>query len=422
MAESSDVSMAESSDVPMELTTDILSRMPVKSLFRFKLVSILLKNLMESQYFSKIYLENSLKNNNCSLIFKINGTLHRSYLDHKNMVLKLNNLVIPRSFQLSPEQTRKLNQQNSAINDGKLVCERIEVAGSCNGLVLIFSGFHHIALCNPAFERKHGSFKILPCINYSGFEINPKTNCRNQRSNFRVFGFGYDGYSQCYKVVCLTQSKAFLYTLKKNNRLWKEIDLPCFESTTTSIINREQVLYIQAYKHGVVTNNHLHWNITEYDDEIKKFAKETILSFDLHKEEWVQVSVPDELNQGCTEKEGLKLKPYIIDFGVLNGSLSLLTHCLSDDKMNELWVMKEYGVKESWTRLCNVPLRSGIPLVYHRGEDEYLLPNSKGLGWYYPKEDRLRKVKFNGCGYTEDFYVSTQVNLCYESFVNPFTQ
>ncbi|XP_021764593.1 F-box protein CPR30-like [Chenopodium quinoa] len=446
--------MAYYRDIPVEVTTEILSRMPVKSLHRFKCVCKSWKNLIESHDFCKHHLFRSLKINstNFSLILTtwhttlhINDTLtlfpflNRAYLDCNDIDnLDINRLILPPSFQPSPD---KISRGNYGFpckpRPKKVTYGRIDIAGSCHGLVLVLCGTHHAAVCNPSInDLKHSSFwKILPTINFNSSKHNThdSTYVLNlddqplQRDvvrtfQFMIFGFGYDIYSHCYKVVCFTPGNALIYNLSKGNPSWRMIDLPELElaSEFEQDIN-DYKLYIQPHNHGVVVNNHLHWNITEYDPQIFEYSKETILTFNLHNEVWgtMPVPEPEELYQGYFMK-GFIVKPYILELGVLNGCLCLLMSRGISSTHLGLWIMKEYGVEESWTKVCNVPNGSGIPVAYRVETQEYLLPGAQyGLGWYNPKSKRINKVGLHGCGCTGGHHYSTRVKICIESFATP---
>ncbi|XP_021741934.1 F-box protein CPR30-like [Chenopodium quinoa] len=445
--------MAYYRDIPVEVTTEILSRMPVKSLHRLKCVCKSWKNLVESHDFFKHHLSRSLNINstNCSLILTtshrilpVNGiptvvpSLNRAYLDCNNTDnLTINKLVLPTSFQLSPERIGRGNYGLPCERlPKKVIFGRIDIAGSCHGLVLIVCGMHHIAICNPSVNKQgQSSFKILPTIkfNSSKHDTHDSTYALNYNDqphprdvkrtfSFRIFGFGYDSYSHCYKIVYFTPGNALVYILSKDNHLWRMIDLPELElaSEFEQDIN-DYKLYIQAHNHGVVVNNHVHWNITEYDPQIFEYSKETILTFDLHNEVWSTMPVPEpeELYQGYF-MQGFIVKPYIVELGVLNGCLCLLMSRGISSTHLGLWIMKEHGVEESWTKVCNVPNGSGIPIAYRAETQEYLLPGTQyGLGWYNPKSKRINKVGFHGCGFTGEHYYSTRVKTCIESFATP---
>ncbi|KAJ7961129.1 F-box protein [Quillaja saponaria] len=79
-----------------------------------------------------------------------------------------------------------------------------------------------------------------------------------------------------------------------------------------------------------------------------------------------------------------------------------------------VWVMKIYGIEDSWTKVCKVshlPLSRSVyvkPLAYSRCRDKILLyfDDGDGLVWYDLKMKRTQNVKVSGA---PRFYVTTFV-------------
>ncbi|KAK9697284.1 hypothetical protein RND81_08G027100 [Saponaria officinalis] len=442
-----DIDDHNNNDIPMEIMVDILVRLPIKSIFRFKCVCKNWYVLIQSHEFFKLHLNRSLKNNsyNCSLILPItrklmvDGTqavvscLYRAYLDSNETRLDLSELTLPLSFRPFLDKISRINHRRlNNPRDEPMLYGRFDVVGSCNGLILITSGEQHIAICNPSIEHEH-AFKILPCKKYSNYvpyhsyydtEIFRKSYFENNKNYsrwfmYRAFGLGYDSISRFYKIVYLTSKRALVYSLANDRRSWRFIDLPydvikydLAPSYGIPESEREKRVLMQVHGHGMSTNNHLHWNITEFDSEVFDYSRETILSFDICEEKWGEIPVLDEL----------AIKSYIIELGVLNGCLCMLTSRGISYPNLDLWIMKEYGVKESWTKLFKVPNGSGIPLFYHKDRYEFLLPGMQyGLGWFNPKDNKIRKVEFYGCDFSGENYYSNRVRMCLESFISPFS-
>ncbi|KAL3507359.1 hypothetical protein ACH5RR_032741 [Cinchona calisaya] len=101
-------------------------------------------------------------------------------------------------------------------------------------------------------------------------------------------------------------------------------------------------------------------------------------------------------------------------FGVLGGCLSVLfdyerTHA-------DVWVMKEYGVRDSWSKVVSVPYLDdpekssySIPVCLLRN-GEILLVFGSGLVVYNPKSNAFRYPRINGL---------EEVNIYVESLVSP---
>ncbi|KAK9697286.1 hypothetical protein RND81_08G027300 [Saponaria officinalis] len=438
----------QDNNIPMEIIVDILVRLPIKSIFRFKCVCKNWYVLIQSHELFKLHLNRSLKNNsyNCSLILPItrklmvHGTqavvscLYRAYLDPNQTRLDLSELTLPLSFRPFLDKISRINHRFLKNPHNEImVYGKFEVVGSCNGLILITSGMQHIAICNPSIEHEHAS-KILPCIKYSSYipfyshylYDNERFNKSYFEGNkyysrwfsYRVFGFGYDSISRLYKIVYLTSKRALVYSLANDRRSWRFIDLPydvikydLAPSRGMPESEHEKLVLMRVYGHGVSINNHLHWNITKFDSEVFHYSRETILSFHICDEKWGEIPVLDEL----------AIKSYIIELGVLNGCLCMSTSRGISYPNLDLWIMKEYGVKESWTKLFKVPNGSGIPLFYHKERYEFLLPGMQyGLGWFNPRNKKIKKVEFYGCDFNGENYYSNRTRVCLESFVDPF--
>ena len=75
-----------------------------------------------------------------------------------------------------------------------------------------------------------------------------------------------------------------------------------------------------------------------------------ILSFDLNSEKFKELPLPDE--EGSCIKKGLtsfKEKLALIKFGSVVQPHSML--------LCSIWVMREYGVLDSWNKLCFLPIQ-----------------------------------------------------------------
>jgi len=143
-------------DLPPEILAEILSRLPVKSLFRFRSTSKSLKSLIDSQKFINLHLKNTL---NFNLILCHNYTNFYQ--------LRFPNLTTP--IPLNHPFTRR-NSKN------------IVLLGSCNGLLAIsnsefvFSNPKEITFWNPTIRK----YRIIPFLRISVAHCSQtdNTNCR----------------------------------------------------------------------------------------------------------------------------------------------------------------------------------------------------------------------------------------------------
>ena len=114
----------------------------------------------------------------------------------------------------------------------------------------------------------------------------------------------------------------------------------------------------------------------------------------------------------ATEKEILTLRTYL---GVLGNDLSMIYHPLTTHA--DVWVMKEYGVKESWTKMFNfkcVGYSFFGPHFCMSSEGEILFKNGSNIIICNPKDDSMRFQEVTNCGQLVD------AKLYIESLVWPF--
>ncbi|KAL4388771.1 hypothetical protein GQ457_09G014850 [Hibiscus cannabinus] len=287
---------------PTDVITDILHVLPVKALTRFKCVSKSWDSLIKDPHFVKLHLHHSFKTNiNIKLVLDSrtdvvddDDDVYEAYSVHFDSLGNLEQL--PRPFPTA----------------GTGFISRI--FGSCNGLLAVYHEEAGIALWNPSTRTCH---------------YLPKLTAGNVIERvFHILGFGYDVIGDDYKVVRMmdTGKSVMVYSLKTDS--WKRIkDCP-------------YQIPFSLEQDGAYANGSLHW---VGDERYKHFGGRLIFGLDLGAEEFHQVPEPVV----CSRNFGYR------NIGVLGGSLCVFreyTNCYDEDHII-LWVMKEYGVKESWTEL-----------------------------------------------------------------------
>ncbi|KAK8281192.1 hypothetical protein V6Z11_D09G225500 [Gossypium hirsutum] len=247
------------------------------------------------------------------------------------------------------------------------------IVGSCNGLVCITIRENTVLLLNPTLRVS----KRLPDI---GFK---------KRRGYTVYGFGFDASVDDYKVVGVFCYPGIVkvYSLRAN--CWRRIqDFP-FE-----------VFSNEAGKH---VDGTLNWAVFSGQD-----GDFSIVSLDLAQETYKEVTQPC-YGDGVDERT----------LGVLDGYLCVL--CSYRKLYAEVWVMKEYGKRESWTKLVSIPY-----LPYERSEmfltpvsvsksGEILLRYGVNILLYNPKKNMFRIPMFP---YDVISYIS-QAEVYEESLVSP---
>ncbi|XP_059643589.1 F-box protein CPR1-like isoform X2 [Cornus florida] len=338
-------------ELPTDVIVDILSRLPVKPLLKFRCVSKPWCALIDSPIFIKSHLNRSIET-------------------------KTNRSIICRDCDLysidfdSLDHAILLDHPLKKIHGG-------EVMGSCDGLVGLCNNLYEedgIFLWNPA-TRKHQKLPVTPIEFPGGSGI----------CEFIVYGFGYDSVSDDYKLVRVVQ----FYEKDDDDSFDNEVKVYSLKSNTWRRV--QDFPYYLPYKreHAMVVSGALHWLVSRRPESDK--ADKFIAAFDLGVEEYRLVPLPELLDKNVHMN--------VNDFG---GCLTLLCNYFA--VRVEVWVMEEYGVKESWTKLFSVTQPSMIrsfdyvrPLDYSRSGGEILLEQDGNiLVWYDLERKTVKNVGIHG--------------------------
>ncbi|GAB2294119.1 hypothetical protein Dimus_028338 [Dionaea muscipula] len=282
--------------IPEELVlAEILIRLPVKSLLRFRLVSKGWNSVISSPQFAKSHLS-------CAT----------------------NNPFAPPPYNLLVSSTRDLYSlelgpggdtcgTNDLIKVDKLVPESHLhfFVGSCHGLVCFRS-------CTSGYSLE------------DFYVYNPSTRWRRQvfspsevrGATIRLgFGFGYVSSSDDYKIVVLQfprdGSKVLMFVYSLNSCKWNKHEV---------VRNAKSPLVLEM---GQLVNETLHWIVFQG----WSYEKQCVLGFDLADETIKELPLP---------------KSRLIGLFVSSGCL-----CIREmiNKSVEVWMLKQYGVWDSWTKL-----------------------------------------------------------------------
>ncbi|KAM5583985.1 F-box/kelch-repeat protein [Rosa sericea] len=348
MAEDGSVAHTEFDDG--EIISEILARLPVKSVMRFRCVSKSWNTLISDPYFAKKhfrYAEMGITENSSRLLYSMDPpqSLDHEALkdlkDHRDGYFANRELDFP---VMIPEFSNRYKS----------------IVGCCNGLICFSVQGDDFILWNPCTRYS----KLLPRTPLPVF--NRHAFC----------GFGYDSANDDYKVLVGT-------------KMCEEITIQVFALKTSSwkVLPITNALNISG--RGFFLNGAFHW-LTRVGPN--RGNSRTILSFDLAEEKFHEM-IP---------------LPYDDDDGGFYG-MTILRNCLcvfnflvGRAGVSTIWLMKEYGVKQSWTQVIRCSKRE-IPKEYRLLflqpicilENGELVGNDFRAGFlvlYDPKENTFKNV------------------------------
>ena len=289
--------------LPRDVFFDILSRLPVSSLLQCKLVSQLYYSSVKHPMTTSMHLSRANNNNPFLICF---SDYPKSKLDivdlssHENMFLA---------------RTPKLPFES--------ISPVFDVVGSCNGLLCLYNRSCNdpLFIYNP-FTRE---YRELPRL------ISP-----THLTTFRVvFGFGFHPRTKEYKaikIVYYTEGNNFIRTAIKET----EVYVLTLGDPEWRHIGQKPHAPITCPASDVLVNGNLHWLTTIH--QIGEEICRDIISFDLATEEFQVIPQPTGL---------------VTHLVTLNNRLSAVIS--SQFGENEIWVLKDYNLKESWTKELVIP-------------------------------------------------------------------
>ncbi|XP_039033093.1 putative F-box protein At3g16210 [Hibiscus syriacus] len=201
------------------LVLEILSKLPVKSLTRFRCVCKPWSSSFETPHFITKHHQNNLKNNNLNLLLK---HCHGDTSDDIHYFSQL----------LTEKDQNFIVKHNIHLPFFDNFVHAPLVLGLCNGILCLVERVvgHNVALWNPSTRE---------------FKIHPQSTVQRppgllEFSSFDCFGFGYDSQTDDFKVVRFVtyyfeenldeglmvdwNNQVELYSLKSDS--WKEISFP----------------------------------------------------------------------------------------------------------------------------------------------------------------------------------------------------
>ncbi|CAI9097366.1 OLC1v1033768C2 [Oldenlandia corymbosa var. corymbosa] len=343
----------ECRQLPEDVIEQVLVRLPCKTVLRFRCVSRRWKAIIQTKFFVNQHLAitaaESKSNPNITRVLEV-------WEDNGSCI---------HTVTLEPDMIGKLRTKELDLNHpfGKHVAG---IHGCCNGLIcLTYSEYHtagapsrhRLLLWNPSIRKYWELRQPIRFITSADHKFDPAS------WNF-VYGFGYDDLNDDYKVVKVVESSHFgvrihqqvgVYSRKLNS--WKLI-----EKMPTSAAAGQIDSTVTG--DGKLVNNALHWII---DCDIY------FVAFDLRTDTYRMIPQPDEVMK---DRDSMARD---CSYGDLQGCLYVMYGHKATASLH-LWIMKDYGVKDSWTKIVVLedfprrswyypkgPTRQHIPIAYIRG-------------------------------------------------------
>ncbi|KAJ8565989.1 hypothetical protein K7X08_008565 [Anisodus acutangulus] len=362
----------EISTLPQELITEILIRLPIKTLLKFLCVSQSWLSLLSNTEFHKTHINFSIKNPKMTdytlaVVATVSGLgkICHVYTIHSenSCVTVVKHGCPPKSLPLSAF-----------------------LLGSCNGLICLFTGSLELMLLNPCT----GKFDVFPDL-----MIQYKVG---DGGCYVRYGFGYDVSVGDYKVV-----KIFSFPQSEGKHV-NMVNVYSLRVNSWTTIQGFDSGYINGNV-GVFANGALHWDGCH--SHISSASSE-IVTLDLATERYGKIALPS-YEDGCIRWT----------LGVSGGSL---VACCNYEEPNraDMWVMKEYGVEKSWTKLVTIssPVDRRVhisPLFVGENGNEFLVTLGTELTLYNSRNASFKRL----ANYVSGDFLQVQVATYLESLTSP---
>ncbi|XP_021291229.1 F-box protein CPR30-like [Herrania umbratica] len=356
------------SQLPHDIIANILSRLPVKCLLRSKCVCKPWRSLISDPQFAKLHLAESQKDSNIDP--------HRILLS-TNPLLSINLEAYHGTEDGSNAIILELDYPEAITKD---VEYEIDFAGSCNGLVCLVVDYKNFILWNPSTRES----RPLP---------EPKHHLRDGSLSY---GLGFDFSTDDYKLLSVARrhwspasvsDKTTVEVFSMRTNVWRRIP--------------DLKIDVELDGSGIFLKGSLHW--------LSSLTK--IISFDLAEEKFQEVvPLPARMHENH----------YVatMGLGVWGDCLCLFIEC--GETLYEGWLMREHGVKSSWTRLFSAavdPLPGfkywQIGLCYTKTGKLVIDYDGWRLVLYDPQEQRLEDLAIRN---NWDWFHSI---IYFESLVSP---
>lgn len=336
------------SRLPQEIITEILSYLPAKSIGQFRCVSKLWRDLLCNPEFVRNHLNRHTEDQEKLLLLSAFHSLYTLTFNTATTSGGRDGVLVKLSLLECEDQWEK-------------------VVGSCNGLALVVSEEGSKYLINPT-TLEHAKVSNSPVA------LDPQIS-------FSMHGFGYDSVNDDYKIVTLSYydtdnehepdcADTFLdvYSAKKGS--WRRLGSSPYDHA------------VPTDDSGKFLNGALHWLASSTNPGYSS----VIAAFNLADEVFQELTPPATL-----DKDKFVFNRLV----VLEGCL-----CMVDDHFHDhidVWVMKEYGDGESWTKFTirGLECDDAKPLCPF-GDKEYVVVDENYLKVHNLEEQTTSPMRIHG--------------------------
>ncbi|KAL0348183.1 UNVERIFIED_CONTAM: F-box protein [Sesamum angustifolium] len=369
-------------ELPVHIICDILSRLPLMNILRCKCVCKMFLKLVKDPYFSRVHLGRA-PTLTTNLVLQENiglwGALHFFTFDLSESTLS----SCSSADQDTPSYLSRGLPMLSKLNaDFSFRTQRLTLVGSCNGLLCFYfdsSSRPFYGITNPIL----GEYIKLPQLtlsaphctyaNHSGFGYCPRTK------QYKIISFMHLTSVDPLNSIDSKRMVADVHTLGSDS--WRRIENPPCPNRTSFDP------FLNGCLHWITNNNR---------------PSELITSFDLEKEKFKVVPPPAHFNVQYMNKVSW------INIGALRGCLCICY--IYEDAEFEVWVMREYGVKESWSKEFSIDMKFYCklrvedlhrPIKFFSNGDLWFISSSESLVSFSPRKRTFRELRSMGPWKTE---------------------
>ncbi|KAL2496886.1 F-box protein [Forsythia ovata] len=338
--------------LPKEIIIEILLKLPVKSLIRFTVVCKSWRSIITNSEFIFSHLSNGASKEDNTLFLR---RYMKDRAEHYTLLKDVEN------------QTLGLQSSLELEFPFKSLIGYFRIVATAKGLVCLYDEFfasptQSIILWNPCI-RKH--------------IVLPTPTIKSGTSDCVVLGFGATSCN--IKVVRFVYSKTKDFTCK----VPAEVEIYSLSSGTWQRVHFDDSYIIKEFMWSqAFIKDTVHW--LAYDSVEDSRQSNGFYSFiaSLHVDDEVfgKILLPDNLSRVCER---------YLSITVVGESLGVIKY---DDSGSCVWVMKQYGVMKSWTKLYNIDFVGGIDnVVGFRKNGEVLLASPGDELVTYNPETALSK-------------------------------